>query len=104
MTINSICLFLYLFFSAHTSSSPHHISAKEKVSVKTPEHATGFEEFMIAADLTLYANPLRCLVKKSTPTQNMANDKALVVTQAKDSGDIIAADLTKYGSPLDDKN
>lgn len=52
-------------------------------------------EFTIAADLTLYANPLRCLnaSKPPKPAEKVAAE----------SGEIIAADLVKYGSPLDDK-
>ncbi|GFO12085.1 hypothetical protein PoB_003859000 [Plakobranchus ocellatus] len=69
-------------------------------------------EFQIAADLTLYANPLRCLSvgKKSSEsekntTSHSAPKKAPQSEDEKETsgGEIIAADLTKYGSPLDDK-
>ena len=66
-------------------------------------------EFEIAADLTLYANPLRCLTagKKSSQSANTAEEKSSESAKEsphKEGGkDIIAADLTKYGSPLDDK-
>ncbi|KAL8596995.1 hypothetical protein ACOMHN_050094 [Nucella lapillus] len=51
-------------------------------------------EFAIAADLTLYANPLRCLRKTAKP--------AVLHDPSSGPTEMIAADLVKYGSPLDD--
>ncbi|XP_041361549.1 uncharacterized protein LOC121377568 isoform X1 [Gigantopelta aegis] len=103
------------------------------------------DEFMVAADLTLYGNPLRCLTsrkKKPEPKPEQAkeqkpekkadqpsnqdkkggekttrekelnmerkcsNEEDLIAALDKinsDSNETIAADLTKYNSPLDDK-
>ena len=105
------------------------------------------DEFMVAADLTLYGNPLRCLTtRKKKPevtsgqqaTEEKPKTKSAPISPAKKSSrdrnddqkelekkrpdegkvasslnlnssnstvavDTIAADLTKYNSPLDDK-
>nr|KAI8732563.1 hypothetical protein BgiMline_029288 [Biomphalaria glabrata] len=66
------------------------------------------DEFQIAADLTLYANPLRCLHHKKVDcglkdgNSQQGQGKSLTEEAAEEAGDIIAADLTMYGSPLDD--
>ena len=54
------------------------------------------EEFLIAADMNLYANPLRVLKK--------ADGQLTAKYETGASEDIIAVDLNKYGSPLDDSN
>ena len=64
---------------------------KEKKKEEKAEEMAEME-FTIAADLTLYANPLRCLKKTAKPP----------VPQVTFGPDMIAADLVKYGSPLDD--
>jgi hypothetical protein len=69
---------------------------------KVPMEQECDEEFLIAADLTLYANPMRCLqmgLSKTPPGQSHGEQSR---KKAEDNGDIIAADLNKYGSPLDD--
>ncbi|GFS20975.1 hypothetical protein ElyMa_006912100 [Elysia marginata] len=64
-------------------------------------------EFQIAADLTLYANPLRCLTAGKKSSADTAQEKPAHAhkekTHKEGGEEIIAADLTKYGSPLDDK-
>ena len=61
------------------------------------------EEYMIAADLTLYSNPLNQALNleirpqpKTAPAQSK-DDK----DENKDE-DMIASDMTKYDSPMDD--
>uniref|UniRef100_A0A0B7BWF9 Uncharacterized protein n=1 Tax=Arion vulgaris TaxID=1028688 RepID=A0A0B7BWF9_9EUPU len=71
---------------------------------KKPEPDTIHEEFQIAADLTLYANPLRCLAKKSPSRHIPETDERQKNEEQDEKREIIAADLTKYGSPFDDKN
>ena len=65
------------------------------------------EEFQIAADLTLYANPLRILTagKKTSAQASSSQEKPSETNKEKQHGgkEIIAADLTKYGCPIDDK-
>ena len=78
---------------------PHQSDFASGTKVETPHgnHSRHREveesEFTIAADLTLYANPLRCLQKTAKPP----------IHHATSGPDMIAADLVKYGSPLDDK-
>ncbi len=68
------------------------------------------DEYLVAADLTLYDNPLRVLTKKKTKTSPQGEkdgkekDKAKPASNEKEKveTDVIAADLTKYSSPLDD--
>ena len=78
---------------------PHQSDFASGNKVETPHgnHSKHREveesEFTIAADLTLYANPLRCLQKTAKPP----------IHHATSGPDMIAADLVKYGSPLDDK-
>ncbi|KAL8619323.1 hypothetical protein ACOMHN_056967 [Nucella lapillus] len=92
------------------TSSAHHTTTKTTTSglasepppppptttASSEDHnsSSSSEQFTIAADLTLYANPLRCLRKTARA----------IPEQLQTSGpDMVAADLVKYGSPLDDK-
>uniref|UniRef100_A0A0B6ZMP6 Uncharacterized protein n=2 Tax=Arion vulgaris TaxID=1028688 RepID=A0A0B6ZMP6_9EUPU len=91
--------------SDQTSSTMHNDDKKDKkITKRTPDYQSDHDEFQIAADLTLYANPLRCLSKRTAPKPNLENESKRKEEKPEDTGDIIAADLTKYGSPLDDKN
>ncbi|CAL1535823.1 unnamed protein product, partial [Lymnaea stagnalis] len=80
-----------------------------KQSPTTTKTQEADAEFQIAADLTLYANPLRCLHHKksdhgtgSSHENHGHHGKTKTEEDAEEAGDIIAADLTMYGSPLDD--
>ncbi|KAK7091649.1 hypothetical protein V1264_009306 [Littorina saxatilis] len=77
--------------STNTSKTISHEEGSKKSSESKKKDLMDDCEFTVAADLTLYANPLRCLRKTAKPPK-----------QHPETGpDMIAADLVKYGSPLD---
>ncbi|XP_076456464.1 uncharacterized protein LOC143290824 isoform X2 [Babylonia areolata] len=78
------------------SESPNPSNQGKNSSKNSSSKGTAEEdcEFTIAADLTLYANPLRCLQKTARPASQHP---------AAGATEMIATDLVKYGSPLDDK-
>lgn len=86
---------------AQSSSERQKSSSGSEPKLKPSKTHYGEEagecEFMIAADLTLYANPLRCLQQR---TPNVRQEPA---TDHNNADEMIAADLVKYGSPLDDR-
>ncbi|XP_059139233.1 uncharacterized protein LOC131927541 [Physella acuta] len=95
--------------SAEPTISPEKTGQDEKrMEQRQHENCAGQkddDEFQIAADLTLYANPLRCLHthhKKTETHSGNSSHKTETEEAAEQAGDIIAADLTMYGSPLDD--
>lgn len=99
-----LLFFSFLISTAQTGTTGSQSDQKQVESDKQSEPEMEHGEFQIAADLTLYANPLRVLSKKPatnhTPEAVKKNAKQ---ESSEEKDELIAADLTKYGSPLDDK-